>query len=775
MSTPKLQLHKDIVFKEDIEKLSDTVAEVENNIENLAPVAKTGSYSDLIDTPDVYTKIESNTTFETKSDAEAKLTEAKNHTDSCDRRITVSGGFVTMINIATQDRAELFSSAPCTIKRYDEVVCYVHNTASMVLTGGTGIADSNHVNLAWAIYGENKAIKTNIISDQRVSQTHQTIFTVDEPGTSITMRVHGEYDDQRTIYCNFQPNVEYQLLYNVSCGTIYTDVSYGECFNGSANNITIVKNDSKYASSIGNKMTLNYSTLPYSTAVFIPTDMSSGVTLTAKYQSFDTSELMTSLSFIKGYNNDDVPSPFPVTNIQKKTICWDGTIATAFSSTASGTEVDPIIINTASELAYLVSKATDTTGKYYKIADDIGAIVLQSSEKASKFMELGSAWHAKKYYENNGDDCYIWCGNTSHTFSGHFDGNGVTIYGLYIKESSYCGLFGAIGANTTIENLTIKWAYLRTGWYAGAIAGNIAASDGDNDKVVIKKCVIDGCCIIGKYISDTDKGVKIIPNHCIGLMIGGSDYADTTNISNISITNCLAYIGKISYEYDNSEHNYLVGYSKNIAIKDSVLFGCDGIACIGATTESADVYTISGNGIAGKYRGERVIKTMPNLTWGINWFPTTKYSERAVPFDFLQLAQGSLLKRIQNNTDICNGILNNIKITSLLTTEKYTFDWNAMYLIKSNSGNVDITLYNSDTGSVVVDGDGNNMPALSLCLIILPKETIGESDRRCMCIGMTGNFSIINPNVVISRQFNVASGDVYFTPPKSASVFKIAL
>ena len=116
--------------------------------------------------------------------------------------------------------------------------------------------------------------------------------------------------------------------------------------------------------------------------------------------------------------------------------------------------------------------------------------------------------------------------------------------------------------------------------------------------------------------------------------------------------------------------------------------------------------------------------------------------------------------------------INSKKIISYGATSKYTFDWNAMYLITSNSDDADITLYNSSTGAVVLDGDGKNLPSMSTCLLILPQETIGTDGayRTCILLGQSGSSAF----TVNSRQFHVTSGNIYFTPPYAATVFKVA-
>mgnify|MGYP003197044745 FL=1 len=66
-------------------------------------------------------------------------------------------------------------------------------------------------------------------------------------------------------------------------------------------------------------------------------------------------------------------------------------------------------------------------------------------------------------------------GNEKSPFTASFNGNGHTIYGLYIdtKEDAQ-GLFGEAeycGYESSIKNLTIKNAYIKGGSRVGAIVG----------------------------------------------------------------------------------------------------------------------------------------------------------------------------------------------------------------------------------------------------------------------------------------------------------------
>ncbi len=156
-------------------------------------------------------------------------------------------------------------------------------------------------------------------------------------------------------------------------------------------------------------------------------------------------------------------APYNVPDVNK-TIYWDGTLAAGLSSSAKGTKDDPIIIYTAEELAYIVGQKdyAITDGKYFKIADTIANIVLQPESKAADIMALDSSAAVKTYFEN-GSGFKAWknYGWEGSTFCGNIDFNGITIYGLYQKDSTNnAGLFSNVDAGAAIQNLTLTNSYM---------------------------------------------------------------------------------------------------------------------------------------------------------------------------------------------------------------------------------------------------------------------------------------------------------------------------
>jgi len=159
---------------------------------------------------------------------------------------------------------------------------------------------------------------------------------------------------------------------------------------------------------------------------------------------------------------------------------WDGSVATSFAG-GTGSESDPYVIKTPAQLAYmrdLINAGTEgyNTAHYRLDAD----IALNDVSNVANWASSAPA--------------NIWKGigeGADKPFSGTFDGNGKTIYGMYDKVdrgsngndhyyqatddpsvqvyNPYAGLFGYV-SGATIKNLTVDKGYIDTCVLAGGVA-----------------------------------------------------------------------------------------------------------------------------------------------------------------------------------------------------------------------------------------------------------------------------------------------------------------
>ena len=248
---------------------------------------------------------------------------------------------------------------------------------------------------------------------------------------------------------------------------------------------------------------------------------------------------------------------------------WDGTVASKFES-GSGSEDDPYIIATASQLAYLaqgVNGGSTYKNYYFELADDI----------------------------NLANKPWTPIGNTNAGFYGHFDGNGKRIYGLNVSSAGDAGLFGC-GNGGSIRNVRIESARI------------VCTS---NDAAVLcgyaRDMAIDNCSVRGTVESIWSD---------VGGLIG--------NIQRVTMTNCTA---EVSVKGDSFVGG-LCGYMASGSISDcSVVnssvegtdneYGCVG-GLVGEIQVSSQNATVAGCSVAGcvikgvKYVGGLVGDTYNN-------------------------------------------------------------------------------------------------------------------------------------------------------------------
>ena len=147
---------------------------------------------------------------------------------------------------------------------------------------------------------------------------------------------------------------------------------------------------------------------------------------------------------------------------------WHGDIATGFAE-GSGTETDPYIISTGSELAFLARAAQSNDANYntkhYKLKNDI---VLNNI-------------YVPNWYEQEGLNSWV-INSQSGAFKGTLDGDGYVIKGLYKKGSGHTALFSCAGKGAVIKNLGIESSYFEVtgntaGTFASKISGPVAFSN----------------------------------------------------------------------------------------------------------------------------------------------------------------------------------------------------------------------------------------------------------------------------------------------------------
>ena len=253
-------------------------------------------------------------------------------------------------------------------------------------------------------------------------------------------------------------------------------------------------------------------------------------------------------------NVGDYPSlyaPYNIPELEPRTIYWDGSNTKTAPSTGSGTKKEPYIINTVSELAYVVGQTKTnygiTDGKYFKIADDIEAIVLQPQAYGTAIMALNSAAETKAYFEANASNMKQWLhyGWEGSTFCGNIDFNGATVYGIYQISDDNTGLISNLDAGAVIKNLTVKNSYMISkgklnndgvkwdDYQVGAIAGNTnGANHGKKTNGIIW---FNNCTVANNYMYNNSTS-----HDRSGVLMGASSDV-------VYVDNCFVYGNDATY------------------------------------------------------------------------------------------------------------------------------------------------------------------------------------------------------------------------------------
>jgi len=242
-------------------------------------------------------------------------------------------------------------------------------------------------------------------------------------------------------------------------------------------------------------------------------------------------------------------------------ISYTGKVTTVelLDPTKENSESNPYIITNPGQIFALSrdeltcnGTVVGTNHEYFKVADGIDAFYMNGGEAVA---DLTSAAAVKAYFEENGATNTWW--SKSVTFNGNFDGNGVTIYGLY-SDGYSAGLFpySSYGSTTadpqTIKNITIKNSYLTASTAAGAIIGNMRGNAGST--------IIENCTSTNNYISCTNTS-EMNGGALLGRCYGA-----------VTVNNCLVYDNTIENSFSTSYNKkLLVGYSSGATYITNVI------------------------------------------------------------------------------------------------------------------------------------------------------------------------------------------------------------
>ena len=292
---------------------------------------------------------------------------------------------------------------------------------------------------------------------------------------------------------------------------------------------------------------------------------------------------------------------------------WSGNAEPFAETDASGktlgdSEASPILIGSAEQLAWLaqqVNKGNSYKEKYFKLADDINL--------------------ANKPWTPIG--CSV--NDVPRSFSGHFDGNNKSIYGLNVSSAGYAGLFGHVAQGMyaskgsirnvrieaariacernnaavlcgyagamTIDNCSVRGSVESSGGYVGGLVGecrNVTMTDCTAEVSVNGTFYVGGLCgsmycgsisdcsVVNSRVEGTDDAPGGAGGLCGNVQVSSKDDA---TVAGCSVTGCVIK-GK-------TDVGGLLGLTYNTQSSEASI-------SISGCTASADL-TVTGGGCGG--------------------------------------------------------------------------------------------------------------------------------------------------------------------------------
>ena len=221
---------------------------------------------------------------------------------------------------------------------------------------------------------------------------------------------------------------------------------------------------------------------------------------------------------------------------EAQTSVWNG--SRKLWTRGEGTESNPYLIETAENLAflaYMVNTGFETKGLHFELTTDID---LNGSED-QLWVPIGLG---NNYFYEDGCERVIDYSVPNNSFRGHFDGGNHKIYNLYIKDSSFGGLFGSAEEPCEIKNVSVENGYIQNVEYGGGIVGKGGA--------IISNCS-NGADISGNYVGGIVGygAAKVVQCYNTGYLKGNNSAGGIAGMLAKEITECfntgkvVAYIG----------------------------------------------------------------------------------------------------------------------------------------------------------------------------------------------------------------------------------------
>jgi hypothetical protein len=227
---------------------------------------------------------------------------------------------------------------------------------------------------------------------------------------------------------------------------------------------------------------------------------------------------------------------------------WDGkfTISGGWDDIeGDGSAKKSYLISNANELAWisLNSQKKSFENTYFELTEDLRLNEYDINGITNNLEQSTLIDEYNIVFDPDATNYWNPIGSAENPFSGHFNGNGHTIYGLLIKneKSDYLGLFGLCSENSSIENINIEAATIESnGKYIGTIAGE--------SKGIINKCNVHSAFVYGKcYVGGIVGKSHVIVNSYSYSWLNTEWFDDSISVNNENsyfggLTGCGDYV-----------------------------------------------------------------------------------------------------------------------------------------------------------------------------------------------------------------------------------------
>jgi len=346
---------------------------------------------------------------------------------------------------------------------------------------------------------------------------------------------------------------------------------------------------------------------------------------------------------------------------------WDGTKASGFAG-GTGTEADPYIIKTVEQLFLMVRSTginADGTPIYYKVDDNVNALYINDTRGFKDQAAFEAAASSLKNWSIGLTNEAQLCGDTANCYSEHyndvytssstkvlnnhrdgyvdyfggrFDGNGVTIYGLYSMTTATnhwnngVGFVPMLTGDAVIKNVTFDTNYVKTNSASAAvITSTVGIWDGQYNKDTDSNGSYETKVMCPKVDAYAKR-----PENCNAAIINvavRNSYLNATNYSNksyvagfvstiispksLSVDNCLFDGTNSTFVDTASTKKHLAMVVSQQENTNATVTGC--VSVVGDSTVSGlNSYTTAVNSVVNCYEldsNEFTIEDAPTLNW----------------------------------------------------------------------------------------------------------------------------------------------------------------